>query len=221
MADSVRSGASRSMIIADGIRAAAARTPEKIAVIESGRRLSFRALVERIDRVSNLAHAGLGLRHGDFAAVLLPNRLEYMEIVCGLSSAGVPVATIGPAAPPAEIRFVCEDSRARVLFVAPELEEAARAAAPASVERFIVLGPEYEALLASAGTTRCPVVVSETDVFSVPYTSGATGRAKGVMLTHRGRILSCYAMAVEHGCYGPDDRAVAITPMFHGAGFLM
>ena len=102
-----------------------------------------------------------------------------MEIVCGLSSAGVPVATIGPAAPPAEIRFVCEDSRARVLFVAPELEEAARAAAPASVERFIVLGPEYEALLASAGTSRCPVAVSETDVFSVPYTSGATGRAKG------------------------------------------
>ena len=221
MADTVRSGASRSMIIADGMRAAAARTPDKIAIIESGRRLSFRALVERIDRVSNLAHAGLGLRHGDLAAVLLPNRLEYMEIVCGLSSAGVSVATIGPAAPPAEIRFVCEDSRARILFVAPELEEAARAAAPASVERFIVLGPEYEDLLAGASPARCPVAVSETDVFSVPYTSGATGRAKGVMLSHRGRILSCYAMAVEHGCYGPDDSAVASTPMFHGAGFLM
>ena len=41
------------------------------------------------------------------------------------------------------------------------------------------------------------------------------------MLAHRGRMLSCYAMAVEHGCYSPDDRAVATTPMFHGAGFLM
>lgn len=221
MADTVRPGASRSILIADGIRAAAARTPGKIAIVESGRSLTFGALVERIDRVSNLAHGGLGLRHADFAAVLLPNRLEYMEIVCGLSSAGVSVATIGPAAPPAEIRFVCDDARARVLFVAPELEDAARAAAPASVERFIVLGPGYEALLAGARATRCPAAVTETDVFSVPYTSGATGRAKGVMLTHRGRILSCYAMAVEHGCYGPDDRAVATTPMFHGAGFLM
>src|SRR5438105_13734436 len=173
MADTVRSGASRSILIADGIRAAAARTPGKIAITESGRTLSFRALVERIDRVANLAHRGLGLRHGDFAAVLLPNRLEYIEIVCGLSSAGVSVATIGPAAPPAEIRFVCDDSRARVLFVAPELEGAARAAAPASVERFIVLGPDYEALLADASSARCPVAVSETDVFSVPYTSGA------------------------------------------------
>ena len=41
------------------------------------------------------------------------------------------------------------------------------------------------------------------------------------MLSHRGRVLACYAMASEHGTYGPDDRAVATTPMFHGAGFLM
>ncbi|MGQ0650643.1 MAG: class I adenylate-forming enzyme family protein [Betaproteobacteria bacterium] len=219
--DTVRAGASRSILIADGIRAAAARTAEKIAIVESGRRLSYRQLVERIDRVANLAHAGLGLRQGDFAAVLLPNRLEYMELVAGLSSAGVAAVTIGPAAPPAEIRFMCEDSRARVIFAAPELEGAARAAAPASVERFIVLGPEYEALLAAASASRCPVVVAETDVFCVPYTSGATGRAKGVMLSHRCRVLTSYAVAVEHGCYGPEDRAVATTPMFHGAGFLM
>src|SRR5947207_2763743 len=83
---------------------------------------------------------------------------------------------------------------------------AARTAAPASVERFVVLGPKYEDLLKDANSGRCPVTVTETDVFSVPYTSGATGRAKGVMLAHRGRVLSCYAMAVEHGCYTPDDR---------------
>ena len=41
------------------------------------------------------------------------------------------------------------------------------------------------------------------------------------LLGHRGRVLMCYAMAAEHGCYGPDDRAIASTPMFHGAGFLM
>jgi long-chain acyl-CoA synthetase len=41
------------------------------------------------------------------------------------------------------------------------------------------------------------------------------------MLAHRGRVLACYAMASEHGCYGPDDRAISSTPMFHGAGFLM
>ncbi len=221
MPDSIRPGGSRSILISDGIRAAGARTPDKIAIKESGRSLSFRALVERIDRVSNLAHAGFGLRHGDYAAIHLPNRLEYMELVCGLSSAGVACAQIGPAAAGPEIAFICEDSRARVLFTTRELEEAARAAAPTTVERIVVLGDEYEALLGKASSTPCPVAVTESDIFSVPYTSGATGRPKGVMLAHRGRVLACFVMAAEHACYGPDDRAVATTPMFHGAGFLM
>ncbi len=221
MPDTIRPGGSRSILIADGIRAAAARTPNKIAIKESGRSLPFRALVERIDRVANFAHSGLGLRHGEHVAIFLPNRLEYMELVCGLSSAGVACATIGPAAAGPEIQFICEDSRARVLFTAPELEALARAAAPSTVERIVVLGDAYEALLARCSASHCPVAVTESDIFSVPYTSGATGRPKGVMLAHRGRVLACFVMASEHGCYGPDDRAVATTPMFHGAGFLM
>ena len=48
MTDSVRPGASRSMLIADGIRAAAARTPQKFAIVEGERRLAYRALVERV-----------------------------------------------------------------------------------------------------------------------------------------------------------------------------
>lgn len=220
MTDSIRRGGSRSILIADGIRAAAFRTPEKIAITEGERALSYRKLVERIDRVSNLA-VGLGLTKGDFAAIQCRNRLEYLELVAGLSSAGVACATIGPAAPAPEVRFICEDSRARVLFVDEALSEQARAAVPPTVERIIVIERDYDALIAQARSSRLDAGITEHDIFSVPYTSGATGRPKGVMLAHRGRVLACYAMASEHGCYGPDDRAVATTPMFHGAGFLM
>jgi acyl-CoA synthetase (AMP-forming)/AMP-acid ligase II len=216
-----RRGAARHMLISDGVRASAGRTPDKIAIRESGRELTYARLVDRIGRVANLVHAGLGLRHGERAAVLSANCLEYIEIVCGMAEAGVAAATIGPAAAPPEIRFICEDSGARVMFVSAALEDAARAAAPPSVERFVVIGPAYEALLAKAAPGPCPVDVSEEDIFSVPYTSGATGRPKGVLLSHRGRVLSAFAMAAEHGCYTNRDRAVATTPMFHGAGFLM
>ena len=138
---SVRSGTSTDILISDGIRSAAARTPDKVAIIEGARRLTYSAITQRIDRVSNFAHGGLALRHGDRAAVLLPNRIEYMELVCGLSSAGVAVATIGPAAPPPEIRFILEDSAARVLFVDPALEANARAAAAGTaVDGIVVLG---------------------------------------------------------------------------------
>jgi len=216
-----RRGAARHMLISDGVRASAGRTPDKVAIRESGRELTYARLVDRIGRVANLVHAGLGLRHGERAAVLSANCLEYIEIVCGMAEAGVAAATIGPAAAPPEIRFICEDSGARVMFVSAALEDAARAAAPPSVERFVVIGPAYEALLANAASSPCPVDVSEEDIFSVPYTSGATGRPKGVLLSHRGRVLSAFAMAAEHGCYTNRDRAVATTPMFHGAGFLM
>ncbi|MGX9962332.1 class I adenylate-forming enzyme family protein [Roseomonas sp. F4] len=221
MAEFARRGASRCMLISDGIRASAGRTPDKIAMRETGRELTYARLVERIARVANLCHAGLGLRHGEHAAVFSANCLEYVEIVAGMAEAGIAAATIGPAASAPEIRFICDDSAARVMFVSAALEDAARAAAPASVERFIVIGPDYEALLAEASSGPCAVEVDERDIFSVPYTSGATGRAKGVRLAHRGRVLSAYAMAAEHGCYTPYDRAVATTPMFHGAGFLM
>jgi acyl-CoA synthetase (AMP-forming)/AMP-acid ligase II len=221
MPDFTRRGAARHMLISDGIRASAGRTPDKVALGESGRELTYARLAERITRVANLVHAGLGLRHGERAAVLSANCLEYIEIVCGMAEAGVAAATIGPTAAAPEIRFICEDSGARVMFVSAALEGAARAAAPPTVERFVVIGPGYEALLAEAATSLCPVEVTEADIFSVPYTSGATGRPKGVQLSHRGRVLSAFAMAAEHRCYTPRDRAVATTPMFHGAGFLM
>jgi long-chain acyl-CoA synthetase len=221
MADGYRSGAAKGMLITDGIRAAARRTPDKIAITQGERRLTFRALIQRVDRVANLAVSGLGLRHGDHAAILSPNRLEYLEVVGGLSSAGVAAATIGPTAAANEIRFICEDSAARILFVDPALEEVARAAAPSCIEQIIPFDETYDDLLARAADSVCSIAVGETDIFSIPYTSGATGRPKGVLLSHRGRVLSAFCMAAEHGCYTPDDRAIATTPMFHGAGLLM
>ena len=221
MAAFVRPHSSRSITISDGVFASASRTPAKTAIREGERSLSYAKLAERVLRVANLAHGRFGLARGQRAAVLMPNRLEYIELVCGLSSAGVAVCTIGPSASSAEIRFICEDASARLLFVAPELEEIARAAAGDIVSDIVVLGERYEDLLAQARSCSLPVDTNWEDIFSIPYTSGATGRPKGVMLSHRARVLSSYAMASEHGCYGPDDRAVATTPMFHGSGFLM
>ena len=148
------------------------------------------------------------------------NRIEYIEVVCGAPSVGVTVTTIGPAASADEIAFITQDSDLRALFVDPDLEEMVRTSVGDRVSHIIPFGPVYEDLLARAADTIPDVDVSDADVFSIPYTSGSTGRPKGVLLTHRARIRAACATASEHGCYGPEDRAIAITPLFHGAGLL-
>jgi long-chain acyl-CoA synthetase len=209
----------RPITISDGIRASLGREPNKVALRQGARELTYRSLVERIDRVSNAVLDGLGLERGDRAALLSPNTIEFVEIVCGLAEAGVPPAMINSRASAQDVAFICEDAGARVLFVHESLEELARAAAPASVERMIVIGDRYEEWLAAASSRRRSVTPEEWETFCIPYTAGTTGAPKGVLLPHRSRTLTFFAMAVEYGCYGPDDRALAVAPLYHGAGF--
>lgn len=216
----VRKGISRGITFADGIQAAANRTPDKTALVVGAQAMRFASLAGRINRFSNLVHAGLGIAPGKRIGIVAINRMEYVEVVCGASSAGVAVTTVGPAASGPEIAFIAEDAEPQALFVDPELEEFVRAHAGRRVKHIIPFGPTYEDLVSAAADTPCPVALDETDVFCIPYTSGSTGRPKGVQLTHRGRVLAALGTAAEHGCYSPDDRAIAITPLFHGAGLL-
>lgn len=208
----------RPLTIATGMRAAAGRTPGKVALREGNRTLDYATLVERMNRVSTLVTDGLGLQPGDNAAILSPNCLEYVEVVAGASCAGVAVATLNPRLVAREIQYICDDCGARALFVHASLEELVRATEFDRVERVIVFGDEYEALLA-ASTPAEPPPLPEWSPFTIPYTSGTTGQPKGVVLPHRSRVLTFYGMASEYGCYGPDDRYLATAPLFHGAGF--
>jgi long-chain acyl-CoA synthetase len=201
--------------IADGIRAAAARTPGKLALREGERELTFQALVDRLHRVAN----AVALPPGSHAAIFAPNCLEFVEIACGLATAGVAPALVNARSSAEELAYVCDDAEARILFVHTSLEKLARDADLATVERIVVVGGDYESWLAGGRATPPDVRLEEWDDFLLPYTSGTTGKPKGVRLSHRARVLTFFAMAVEYGCYSPDDRALVIAPLFHGGGF--
>jgi long-chain acyl-CoA synthetase len=89
-----------------------------------------------------------------------------------------------------------------------------------AVDRIIVIEKEFEDWIANARADLAPPPVDEWGTFTIPYTSGTTGKPKGVLVPHRSRILSMFAMASEYGCYSPDDRFLAIAPMCHGAGMI-
>lgn len=205
------------MTMASGLRASVARGPGRTALIFGEQRLTFGHLVERIDKVASLAVA-LGLAKGDRAAIVATNCLEYIEIVDGLAEAGVAVATPNPKQTATELAFILNDCGARIVFVSNAAEALVRAADTPAVERIIVIGPAYEKLLQQARPATLPCV-QEWDAFAIPYTSGTTGKPRGVVLPHRSRVQAGFCMASEYGCYGPDDRFLAITPLFHGAGY--
>jgi len=206
--------------LAGGIRSAMSRDPDKLACRHGERSRSYAQLMERIDRVSVALADGLGLRPGDHGAIVGKNSIEFLEIVIGASQAGVALATVNPRLAVPEIVEICDDAGARVLFADPDSARQLRDADLASVDTIIEIGSELEEWLARATPRVLNHQVEEWDTFTIPYTSGTTGRPKGVLVPHRSRILSLFGMAVEYGCYAPDDRFLAIAPMCHGAGMV-
>ena len=207
------------MSIAGGVRAAAGRNPAKLAYKHGERTRSYGQLIDRIDRVTTALRADLGLGEGAHGAIVAKNSIEYMEIVMGAAQAGVALATVNPKLAAAEIKAICEDAEARVLFVDEDTAEMLADMQIDGIDRTIVIETEFEAWLA-ASRPDAPPVVAEWGTFTIPYTSGTTGKPKGVLVPHRSRILSMFAMASEYGCYAPDDRFLAIAPMCHGAGMI-
>lgn len=207
------------MTIGRGIRCAAARARGKPAIVAGRESLSYAELTRRMARVASMGLGHLGLAPGDRVALIAPNCLPYVEIVVGLSDIGVIVATLSPRLTRAELGDILDDCAPRALIVDPSclasLDPAWTNDPPA-----IVLGPEYEALLTRAADTAPVTLVDETAPFALAYTSGTTGRPKGVLLPHRSRAITFMAMAAEYRCFGTDDHFLALAPMYHGAGFV-
>jgi len=210
--------AARRLLLSGGLHAAAARTPHKPAILCEQATRTYGELADRARRV----HGGLGalgFGKGERAAILAPNCIEYPELIVGIADAGGVAATLSARATPHELASACDDCQARILFVHPTAASVAHAAAFKSVERIIDLGDAYEAWIGAA-VPRSPLAdLAETDPFTLVYSSGTTGKPKGIVISHRSRSLTFHAMAMEYGCYGPEDLQLGIAPMAHGAGF--
>ncbi len=206
------------LTLPNGLLRAAGRDPEHLAIVCEGESLRYGQLGERIRRVAAAAGA-LSLSPGSHVTLLAPNCLEYVELVAGLSGAGLAVVTANPHLTSPELRAILEDSDSHALFVHPTCEETAREAGGIDPERVFVIGSTYDAWREKASATAALPDVSEESTFAISYTSGTTGKPKGVMLSHRSRTLTFMAMAGEYGCFGPSDHTVATAPLYHGGGF--
>ncbi|MCW2555135.1 MAG: acyl-CoA synthase, partial [Mycobacterium sp.] len=162
--------------------------------------------------------AGRGLEPGDRVMVIARNCIEWPEISFGLAKAGLIAVPVNIRLAPDEVAHVRDDCGARAVIVhADHVEKFLGELTGLSL--VLTIGHEYESLLAAADPTPAPVDVSPDDVAVILYTSGTTGRAKGVMHTHRALLYQ----AADTNLVTEADRSdvmLATTPFFTAGGMV-
>lgn len=207
--------------IVSGFRQFARAQPTAVAVIDGERSLTYAALDERTNRLASGLLAR-GLRPGALVAVLLSNCAEYLESAVAIAKAGMTLVPLSPRGTAEDSRYILEHSQSRGLIFDAELSSRLPPSLDSMEAIVCVAGDEagepYEALIESSPAVDPGITADELSAFCIAYTSGTTGKPKGVILGHRARTLLCYASAAEFRL-GLGRRSVAVAPLYHGAGF--
>jgi fatty-acyl-CoA synthase len=173
------------------------------------------------------ALAAAGLRKGDRVATLCWNHFAHLECYFGIPAAGGVMHTLNLRLAPDELSWIANHAQDRFLIVDDvllPLYEQFKAQAP--FEKVIVVpltgkpvaAPcvDYEAFLAAAPRQFAYAAHEEDDPIAMCYTSGTTGRPKGVVYSHRSTVIhTLVANQPDHWCLSARDSVMPATPMFH------
>jgi long-chain acyl-CoA synthetase len=179
---------------------------------------TYAELAARVARLAGGLVAKLELERDQRVALFMKNCPQYVELLFACWHAGLAAVPINAKLHPREIEFILQDCGARACFVSADLAGAvaSNAAGAPALERVIdVEGSDYAALFGE------PAPVAEraaADTAWLFYTSGTTGRPKGVMLTHRNLMAMTLNYFSDVDVIAPGDSILHAAPMSHGSG---
>jgi len=158
-----------------------------------------------------------GLVPGDSVVLFMRNHPRYLEILWAAWWAGLVVLPVNAKLHAREVEWIIDNAQARWAFVTADVAPGALAGLERQID---VETPQADALLEPMGNTALPVPAERQpdDVAWLFYTSGTTGRPKGVMLTHRNLMTMGLTYFVDVDPVSPTDAIVYGAPMSHGAG---
>jgi fatty-acyl-CoA synthase len=188
-------------------------TPERLAVIDadSGERLTYAALDERSRRAAALLLSH-GLEAGDRFGILAYNCLELLELFLAAGKVGAIAVPLSTRATAHEIESIVRDCGMRVLFFGVEFAGIAESCR-ALVEETVPI--EHAAAGFEPLTTFAEL--DDEAIYCLLYTSGTTGKPKGVMISRRMLYWNGYNTAVSWDLHD-DDISPVFTPMYHAGG---
>ena len=216
------------MICADIIGERARLSPDRTAVVEAatGARHSYREMDHRAAATARAWLYGLGLKHGDRIGLLSGNRLEFLDAFFAAAKSGVILVPLGTRLTTAELGIIVHDCELSALVYDAEHAESVRELTTrAEVGRLVALDEEdggddqtWQELLASIGEGEyVPPVCQPDDAHCLLYTSGTTGRPKGVIIPHRMvawnacNTVLCWQLT-------ENDISPIFTPLYHAGG---
>lgn len=166
--------------------------PDKIAIIQGERKLNYKELNERANRLAN-ALLDMGVKKGDHISVMLLTRPEYVEIYFACYKIGVASVHINARYISKEIEYIAEQSDSVAVILDEEFVDRINPIRSnlKNVKNYLCIGknvPEdmknYEKLLNESSSDDPKVEVSGDDVAFIIYTGGTTGEPKGAVWTH-------------------------------------
>src|SRR5882724_11211731 len=197
--------------------------PDKMAVVHGSRRYTYRQLEERVNRLASALRRA-GMRKHERVAFLCPNIPPMLEAHYGVPAAGGVLVAINTRLSSDEIGYILQHSGSTFLFVDAELEHLVK---PLELKGVRIVriddtgaaGDPYEDFLAGGSAEAVESwLEDEEETISINYTSGTTGRPKGVMYSHRGVWVNAVGEIVETGMTF-DTKYLWTLPMFHCNGW--
>ncbi|MBJ18322.1 MAG: acyl-CoA synthetase [bacterium] len=205
----------------------AARTPNKPAVImaESGEMITYRELEDTANRLSQLFHTA-GLRPGDHVAFCLENRVEFLPILWGAHYAGLYYTAISSRLTTEELGYILEDSGSRAFLSSPYLSPAIAGLTDelSALELKLSVGgdlPGFDAFEESIAAHPAEPLADRVEALPMLYSSGTTGRPKGVKPALTGEPLGAGEglTGLIRLLFGGSDDSVYLSPapLYHSA----
>lgn len=201
-------------------------TPEKEAVVDGERRLNYRELNRRVNRLAG-ALQGLGLKSGDRISILAYNCLEFLETIMAAAKLGLILVPLNWRLTAAELSFILNDSGAATLLFDSELQELVRGVmGNTALTQYVVFGEQkileakvYESLLAGQAQSEPPLEVMPTldTPHIIMYTAGTTGKPKGAILSQGASFWNVLNLNLAMD-FTSNDRNLVVLPMFHIGG---
>jgi acyl-CoA synthetase (AMP-forming)/AMP-acid ligase II len=192
--------------------------PDRPAITEEGRSLSYAALENQVARIAGALRTRHGLKAGDRVGIWMENCLEYLPIMFGAWRAGLAAVPINAKLHARELQWILDNSGAGLCIVTPEkATQLAELPSGASLPPVIVTGSrDHAALLAGDAQREAPTGLDEEAWLF--YTSGTTGRPKGAILSHRNLLFCANAYCTDIDHIDHRDTCFHAAPLSHGSG---